>query len=145
MKREELMARAYRRQILIRIGILCAAFIAVVVLIYLHMGNPFDRFDDRRFSVAEWRTADAETRAGMARDIVRNQLVPGSNESRVTNLLGDPEKVISGTDPGGNKLPGIKTFTYYLGCGSGSDFDDAFLYVHFDEAGTVISVEINGY
>jgi hypothetical protein len=129
-----------RRAILIAV-IMCATAVAVFYV----LGNPFDPFSKNRFSAEVWRTADAESRARMARDAIRHHLVPSLTTTQVVSLLGNPDKVIRDADAGGHKLAGAKTYSYYLGCWSSYGFDDAFLYVHLDEAGSVISAEVNGY
>ena len=123
-------------------GIACAFVIVIAVVGFSIMGNPFDH---SRFSADAWRTADAKSRAPMARDAIRHHLVAGLRADQVLSLIGKPDAVLRGSDAGGHKLAGVKTYSYHLGCWSGYGFDDAFLYVHFDAAGTVISAEVNGY
>lgn len=133
------------RQAVWIIATLCVTAVTIAGVLYHVMGNPFDPFDDSRFSVEAWRTADETSRAEMVRDAIRHHLVAGLTEIEVASLLGAPGDTIRGADAGGNKLAGAKTYSYPLGCWSWYGFDSTFLYIHFDETGRVISAEINGY
>lgn len=118
---------------------------ALAVLLYLRWGNPLDPFDDRWFSSARWQRASDEIRARMARSAVR-QITPHLSQAAVTTILGKPDNVLTDReDAGGNHLPGVETYEYSLGCWSSYGFDQAHLYVHFDETGRVIGCEISGY
>lgn len=78
--------------------ILFATFLTLIgaaAALYGAVGNPFDPFDDRRFSVQAWSEAPEESRARMARDAVRRHLPPGLTEPGVVSLLGPPESVLT--------------------------------------------------
>jgi len=81
----------------------------------------------------------------MARSAIRRHLTVGLAEPQVVALLGKPDEIRNVEDPGGHKLPGSQTYSYYLGSWSVYGFDDAFLYVHLDAAGRILSAEVNGY
>jgi hypothetical protein len=134
-----------RKRVVLIVGIILTAGIAAVVVVYCLMGNPFDPFDDSRFSVEAWRSADPKSRARMARDVIRHYLTPGTTEERVTSLVGKPDEVIEGADAGGHWLPGARSYSYRLGSWSLYGFDDAFLYIHIDRAGKVIVAEVTGH
>ena len=105
-----------------------------------------DPFDDESFNATAWASCTTdESRAAMARDLVRNHLRTGMPRSDVTALLGSPIVLHGPTDAGGNPLRGDETYAYYIGQWSLYGFDDAFVYVHLNAAGRVIGAEINGY
>jgi hypothetical protein len=105
-----------------------------------------DPFNDETFSVTKWaHRASSESGARMARDLIRNHLPSGLSRSKVTALLSPPDKVLTGEDAGGHRLPVHETYAYHIGSWSAYGFDDAFVYVHFDSSGTVLSAEITGY
>ena len=84
--------------------------------IYALVGNPFDPFDNRRFSPDEWRTARSafgrDPRPRMARDVIRRVIRPGMPEKRVLELLGPPQHVSDRRGPGGDPLPGRRIYQY---------------------------------
>lgn len=122
--------------------VLTVGFVAVT---YAVRGNPLDPFDDRRFSTSAWRTTSADGKAPMARSAIRDHLRPGLSQAELVALLGEPGARLTGKDAGGNGLAGSQTYSYYLGSWSIYGFDDAFLYVHLDSDGRIISAEVNGY
>jgi hypothetical protein len=140
-----LNGRERLRRLSLIAGMLCLTIVLAMGVVFAIIGNPFDPFAKQQFSTEAWRAGDAKTRAGMARDAIRRHLNHGLSEQQVTSLLGKPGNVISGIDAGGHKLLGVKTYSYHLGCWSGYGLDDAFLYVHLDAAGLVVSAEVNGY
>jgi hypothetical protein len=113
-------------------------------IVYGLVGNPFDPFDNRRFTPAEWREADNYSRARMARSLIRRHLRSGTPEGEVVALLGEPEIVGSPGDLYRPKTPGIKVLVWGLGSWS-PIYDDAFLYVHIDATGRVSRAEVDGF
>jgi hypothetical protein len=140
-----LNGRERLRRFFLIASVICLIAVLAMGVVFAIIGNPFDPFAKHQFSTETWRTGDTKTRAGMARDAIRRHLNQGLNEQQVTSLLGKPGDVISGIDNGGHKLPGVKTYSYHLGCWSGYGLDDAFLYVHFDAGGLVVGAEVSGY
>ena len=139
-----------RRQLLSIAASVFAVFaLVLVVTTFASVGNPFDPFDDRRFSTKGWSATsgmgDRERRAAMARDLVARHLPHGMDKKNVEKLLGPPDGIPTKEDAGGNRLPGTHVYEYYLGSWSGYGFDDAFLYVCFDASDQVMHAEINGY
>jgi len=105
-----------------------------------------DPFNDAPFTAIDWMNCRTdEARASMARDLVRNHLPKGMSEAEVVALLGEPGVLQGGTDTGGNRVLGTKTYFYYIGTWSLQGFDDAFVYVHLDSDSKVISAEVTGY
>lgn len=82
----------------------------------------------------------------MAGDAIRGHLRSGMAKAKVQQLLGPGQEQfrIQGIDSYGNPMPGDHTWYYYLGSWSVYGLDDAFLYVHFDADGHVVSAEIDG-
>ena len=104
-----------------------------------------DPFNDATFNAAAWAKLDAQERAAMSRDLIQNHLPTGMSHAAVESLLGPPYRVIRRSDAGGHRLPGVETYSYYIGSWSMYGFDDAFVYVHLDASGNVLSSEITGY
>ncbi len=119
---------------------LAAASLTTVV--YLSVGNPLDPFDDQRFTAARWHGSDPESRAPIARSVARRHLTPGLSSTQVLALVGQPDNVYGRGD---DRTRGDQTYSYYLGNWSLYGFDDAFLYVHLDAQGKVITAEVTGY
>jgi len=123
-----------------------AALVAFGIVLLWLFGRWFDPFDDKYFRSSDWNASSDQVRAGMCDDLISNHLQPGMTASEVVSLLGKPGKSLTGeTDGGGNRLIGHETFSYYIGSWFGYGFDDAFLYVHFDSSGKVLTAEVNGY
>ncbi len=123
-----------------------ASLVTFGVLLLWVFTRWFDPFDDKHFRPSDWNRSSNEVRAGMCDDLISNRLQPGMTESEVVSLLGKPEESLTGeTDGGGNRLIGDETYSYYIGSWSGYGLDDAFLYVHFDSSGKVLTAEVNGY
>ena len=122
---------------------------AVGTATYAWVGNPLDPFDDRRFASAEWSRAtaahDLDSRARMARDLMRRFVRAGMPETDVVALLGTPDRVSDRRGPGGTPLVGIHIYEYRLGSWMSQRMDDAFLYVHLDTRDRVVRTEIYGY
>lgn len=119
--------------------------IAVIALCAWAARDWLDPFNDRPFTAAEWARLDAQDRAAMSRDLIKNHLPPGTERGTVEHLLGRPADVLHTTDPGGHSLPGVETYVYYIGTWSIRGFDDTFVYVHFDQGGRVVAAQITGY
>ena len=129
--------------ILIAVAVGMCALTVIVIWCAIQFSNPFNA---RAFSAAEWRTGDINARGSMARSAVRDHLRPGLAAADVVALLGKPGQVLTGAkDIGGNRLSGVKTYSYSIGNWSLGGMDDAFLYVHLDSADRVIEAEIRGY
>lgn len=60
-------------------------------------------------------------------------------------LLGTPDDVFSASDRDRERNVGEQTEKYRIGSWSEYGYDDAFVYVHFDDHRNVISAEIYGY
>jgi hypothetical protein len=135
------MARFSLRTLFIMVTLIALAAGGVVSLIQL--GMRLDPFNQETFVPAQWLARHREARARMARDLVRHHLPGGLPRTKVEALLGRPDEVLSGrVDAGGNRLLGASTYSYYLGS---VGYDTAFLYVHVDRNGNIVSAEITGY
>jgi hypothetical protein len=123
--------------------------ILAVAVTYTLVGNPFDPFDNRRFSPEAWREAgarfDRDARAPMCRDITKRVVRPGMSERQVVALLGPPELVRDRRGPGGTLLSDRRIYQYSIGSWTWQRMDDAFLYVHIDASDHVLTAEIYGY
>jgi hypothetical protein len=132
----------------LKLVLLAIAALAVMVLlagIYFMLGLTQDPFNDSVFTQTEWaRTTDTD-RAPMAGDLVRNHLPPGMTRTQVESLLGTPSRAESGADATKNDASGGTTYRYYIGSWSNYGYDDAWVYVHFDESGKLTKSEIYGY
>lgn len=128
-----------------------ALLLAVIsgAAVYAFIGNPLDPFDNCRFSAEKWRAAtreyDVDTRAKMARDLSERLIRPGSSESEVVALLGAPDHVEEGKDPGDMRSSGARFYKYDLGSFPWYGFDDAYLYVDLDSQDRVVACKIDGY
>ncbi len=120
------------------------AFVAIGLATRFAM-DWLDPFDDTSFTTAAWTTLTPNSRAPMARDLIRNHLPSGLSRAQTEALLGAPDDILSGVDSGGNRLRGTETYSYSIGSWSMHGFDDAFVYVYLDSNGNVIGSEINGY
>ena len=117
-----------------KIAIVSVSVIVVLVGIvsWLAIDLLKDPFNYEVFIAEKWaQRATYEVRARMARDLVCNHLPHGLKRSQVTALLGPPDRVLTGHDNGGHRLPGHETYAYYIGSWSTYGFDDAFVYVSF--------------
>jgi hypothetical protein len=121
------------------------ALLALAAGVYAWVGNPLDPLDNRRFSSHAWRKASAESRARMARDVVRRVIKLGASETEVAALLGQPDSVSDRRGPGGAPLNGIHICEYRIGSWSCAGMDDAFVYIHLDASDRVVHTEIYGY
>jgi hypothetical protein len=123
-----------------------AAAVALVIGAYARWGDPVDPFDNRRFSATEWHAAEAEGRAKMCRDLIRNHLRSGMAEQQVFALLGETGEVHD-DGPDLVRWPGAKRLArYYLGGFSQyRGMDDAWLYVYFDGDRRLLGAEVYGY
>ncbi len=96
-----------------------------------------DPFSARKFDSTAWKAGTNEQRATMARDLVRNHLPAGMTKSEVKDLLGVGQSVETPA-PQGEK------WSYYLGCWFEVGLDSAFVYVHFNTEGRVVSATTGG-
>jgi hypothetical protein len=109
-----------------------------------------DPFDDASFNRSVWKSSTQEQRAKMSRDVITKHIRPGAALEEIVELLGEPEEThnirarASRVDQYGHRLPGVKTYAYYLGSWSSYGLDDAHLYVHFDRDDCVLSAEVAG-
>src|SRR2546423_13971519 len=94
-----------------RAGFALLVLIVLAGAAYAWVGNPFDPFDDRRFSRESWQKAtaayDLDARAHMSRDVMRRVVKSGMSEKEVVTLLGKPDSVSDRRGPGGTPLAGI--------------------------------------
>jgi hypothetical protein len=120
------------------------AIVAAVVAAAINyfFGNPFDPFDNKRFSPELWRAADEDSRARMCRDVMRRFIRPGMTEEEIIALLGPPNDVQEGEKR--DRFIGDYSFRYWIGSWSFQRMDDAFLYVHFGSGRRVVAREIYG-
>ena len=140
------MPLSHKQQIVVGSALTLAAIAFVVIGLAAWFALDWlDPFDDTLFTTAAWTTLDPESRAPMARDLIRNHLPSGLSRAQTEALLGLPDNRLSGTDSGGNRLRGTETYSYYIGSWSMHGLDDAFVYVYLDSNGNVIGSEINGY
>jgi hypothetical protein len=128
-----------------RLSIVLLVLVVLTTALYAWIGNPFDPFDDRRFSSDAWINAPADARAHMARDIIRRIAKPGTSETEVIEMLGKPDDVSNRRGPGGKVLNGIRIYEYRIGNWPLWRMDDAFLYVYLDTSEHVVKSEIYGY
>jgi len=120
--------------------------LVALVIAYGVFGNPLDPFNWKSFSPAAWQTGTPETRARMAKSLIRHHLKRGMSAADVVALIGPPDDQLTGRiDAGGHSLPGVRTYAYDLGNWSLLGMDAAYLYVHLDAADRVISAEVAGY
>jgi hypothetical protein len=133
-----------RKRLALRLALIVGLIVAAVAV-----NRYLDPFDDAPFDPAAWAAAGPQGRGPMARDAIRH-LPPGLPSARVRELFGesDPFPGPGGTVDGfGHTLRHPQTWAYYLGCWSGLGpyaLDSAFLWVHFDSGGKVVSAEITG-
>ncbi|MDB5335074.1 MAG: hypothetical protein JWN70_693 [Planctomycetaceae bacterium] len=133
-----------RRTMFFVLGAIAAAIALAGGVVVLR--SYLDPFDDQPFLQSVWAAANAETRASMARDAIK-QVSVGASADQVRDLLGKPEPVTrySGAiDAFGNRLCYPETWSYYLGSWNWGGLDSAFVYVHFNSDRKVASVEITG-
>ena len=105
-------------------------------------GNPFN---NQSFSRKAWLKAQHRQRAPMAQDLVRNHIPRGMTGNGIVALLGQPDHIWKKTDGVGYRVKGNRTYAYWLGSWSMQSYDDAFVYVHFDDAGRMQTSEVNGF
>jgi hypothetical protein len=134
------MSRFSLKHLLIGVAVVAAGLVALLSLKRLA-----DPFDDLAFTPAAWAKADEEGRARMSRDLVNNHLPQGLLQNRVEALIGKTHWIIKPTDNDGYRTRGAETHVYGIGNWSMQGVDDAFVYVHYDANGNVISAEITGY
>jgi hypothetical protein len=103
-----------------------------------------DPFNQMAFSANAWEHEPDQSRAAMAHDLIRHHLPAGLSRAEVESLLGSPYDVFTSKDAGGIRCRGAMTYRYRIS-GDIAGYDDAFVYVHFDEKEKVIGAEINGY
>ncbi|QEL19843.1 hypothetical protein [Limnoglobus roseus] len=125
-----------------------ALFVSAVIGGLGALDRYLDPFDDQPFDPAAWAAADEreQDRAPMARAAAAH-LSPGTPESRVRELLGEPTSVTNREDRWGVRPRTGEMWEYWLGCWSGMGpygWDSASLYVHFGPDGRVTSTEITG-
>lgn len=127
--------------------VLLALFVALTLVVYAWIGNPFDSFDDEQFSRKAWQKAanDVNSRACMSRDLVRHVIKSGMSEKEVVTLLGRPDSTSGERGPSGKLLTNVHTYVYRIGNWPGMNMDDAFVYVYLDPSKRVIQSEIHGY
>ena len=105
------------------------------------------------FDKAKWQRTTPEQRDLMADDLVRNYIRAGQSTGDVISIAGPAESVLTNRqDAGGHILPGSTTYSWWLGSGyhrtprtEAHGWDSLFLYIHFDDNGTVVSSEFQGY
>lgn len=117
--------------------------IALCALVYTRVGNPFDPFDDERFTPSAWSAADAQRRALMARDLIAHHLSTGMTQAHVIAVLGSCGGP-SQPWPGRPYPPGTK-FCYVYNLEMPRSLfagDDAMLQLYFDTSERLISAEI---
>jgi len=137
-----------RRRIAL-LAVSASVLIVVLVGVAVAVDHYLDPFDGRAFDPAAWAAADSQGRGPMARDAIRH-LPAGLPADRVRALLGDPDPFPGpggAVDGFGHTLRYPETWAYALGCRSSLSWyglDSAFLYVHFDSSGAVVSAEITG-
>ena len=124
---------------------LVGTVVVLLALIYTLFGNPFDPFDNRRFSKEKWEHSDYEGRARMSRDLITRVIRPGMSEDQVVGLLGPPMRISDTRGPSEQPIGDNHICEYYLGSWSLHGMDDAYLYVRADRAKKVVSAEIYGY
>lgn len=131
----------------IRALLVFVAVVAIATVSIRTVTSLVDPFDNLSFNSTEWKQAkDREVKARMSRDAILNGLEAGMTREEVQHLLGEPDDIITANhDSGGSVLLGVETFSYYIGSWSMYGFDDAFVYIHFDRDGRVISARIDGY
>src|SRR5688500_7318757 len=109
------------RRLLMFVAIICTALVLV--------SDWIDPFNDSAFTPTSWRQADSdETRARMARDLIRNHLPQGTSETQTIAALGPPDEILSGEDNDRHSLLVARTYSYYIGSWSLYGMDDAFIY-----------------
>jgi hypothetical protein len=134
------MPRFSLKHLLIGFAIIAAGLVALLSLKRLA-----DPFGNVAFTPAAWSKADEDGRARMSRDLVNNHLPRGLSQNRVEALIGRTDWIIKPTDIEGYRSRGAETHVYRIGNWSLQSMDDAFVYIHYDASGNVISAEITGY
>lgn len=88
---------------------------AVGSVVYRSVGNPFDPFDNRRFSALEWRNGDKGDRCEMTRDLLEHHRMVGLARDEVVALLGKPDEIVDVA--GWDDVPdaGPRTYVYRVG------------------------------
>lgn len=112
--------------------VLCVVCVAV-----LGCQPAVDPFATRKFDSTAWKVATYQQRAPMARDLICNHLPAGVTKSEVKDLLGEGVPIDAQDRQG-------ETWSYYIGCWYEVGLDSAFVYVHFDVNGRLISAAIGG-
>lgn len=120
----------------------------VVTLLVVWMGvDGLNPFNDAAFERSGWRR-DVSSRLPMAADVIKLAARPEMTRDKITQLLGPPDSEYVGqaVDIGGNALRGARSLVYCLGSKNlPSSMDDAFVYIHLNDDGSVINAEIAGY
>jgi hypothetical protein len=133
------MNRFSRKKLLIVTAILVVGLIAV-------SWRPRDAaFNELEFTPAAWAKADNVERAKMSGDLVRNHLLRGLSRSQVESLIGKTRHTINPSDADGFKVRGAVTHEYGIDNLGDPVWDNAFVYVHYDANGKVVSAEVTGY
>jgi hypothetical protein len=117
--------------------------VLVAVATYALVGNPFDPFDNRRFSLQAWREGRGRTQ--MCGDVIKHVVRPGMSEKQVVELLGPPERLRDGRATGDKTLSGGRIYEYGIDRWAFQSTDDAFLDVHLDSSDHVVMAEIYAY
>ena len=124
--------------------LLILAFATAAIVVWAAV-DAIDVFNDAAFDEQTWKQSRNDERRPMARAVVKLAAQPGMTRDSIEQLLGPPE-VLGREDAGGNRLPGVETLSYYVGNGGLFDgMDDAFVYIHLNDAGEVIDASIDGY
>ncbi len=122
--------------------------IALVVFAGVVFNSYLDPFDDQPFDHVAWAAAEEHERerGPMARGAIRH-IPPGTSAERVRELLGEPQIIPAGGDRWGVQPRSGECWSYSIGSWSAIGpygFDAAFVYVHFDRDGKVVSAVVDG-
>jgi hypothetical protein len=99
----------------------------------------FDPFDDVKFAPAAWARLEPMERARMSDDLVRNHLTTGLSRADVETLIGNGSLVWTKEDVE------RETHQYPIGSWPSAGWDDAFVFVIYDENARVIDARIDGF
>lgn len=137
----------HRRVVITFAGIAFLALAFIAIYSALTLRSYLDPFDDHPFDSVTWKSNTGRTeqaRAALA------QIRSGLSKTEVRNLLGEGNPVTrhpGNVDQYGNRLRHPETWSYFLSGYRGdllNSFDDAFLYVHFDQDEKVVAAQIAG-